>query len=203
MQAWDNTLGTFSIFPSPKLKTVTDLPRRRFFQNTGAVAGTFSAVGVIGLIIIIIIATTTIRRRRAKKFDQEIAEAAREAAATQPPTFLDDDDDFRGGYGAGYKAGPYSDVSSHGTYQQSPMAPETYGMREMGHGPAPGEVFDYNSSGAGAAGIGVARARSMTGNNANYGQALQDGASPYAAFHVPSTATPPPQPHPYTPFRAE
>lgn len=75
------------------------------------------------------------------------------------------------------------------------MAPESYSMREIGHGPAPGEMFDYNAAGAGAAGIGVARARSM--NNANYGQALQDGASPYAAFAVPATATPPPQPHPY------
>jgi hypothetical protein len=89
--------------------------------------------------------------------------------------------------------------------------PETYNMREIGggghgaHGPAPGEVFDYNSIGvagaggaAGAAGIGVARARS-TRDGGSYGQALQEGGSPYPAFVAPSSSgsPPPQQPHPY------
>lgn len=153
---------------------------------------------MVGLIILIVIITTTLRRRRAKKFDAEIAEAAREAAATQPPVFLDDDDDYRSGgtYGAGASyntKGPYSDVSSHGTYQQSPMSHgDAYGMREIpSHGPAPGEVFDY-----GNAGIGVARARSQR-DGGSYGQALQDGASPYPAFIAPTSTSPPPPAHPY------
>ncbi|KAF5311440.1 hypothetical protein D9611_011542 [Ephemerocybe angulata] len=177
-----------------------------FFQKTGAVAGTFTAVGVVGLIILIVLISTGIRRRRAKKFDQEIAEAAREAAATQPPVFLDDDDDdYRSGpYGStayGAKGGPYSDVSSHGTYNQPAMVPpESFGMREMppgSHGPAPGEVFDYGAAAAGAAGIGVARARSQN-NGASYGQGLQEGGAPYAAFNMPPGPTgspPPPQYH--------
>jgi len=75
-----------------------------------------------------------------------------------------DDDGGGGGYGQ------YSDVSSHGTYAQPPIAHagpgETYGMRELGRGPspgpAPGEIYNayptpnstqYGSD-AGAAGIG-------------------------------------------------
>lgn len=108
------------------------------------------------------------------------------------------------GGGGAYSSGPYSDVSSHGTYHQTPMVPETYNMREIGgvnpHGPAPGEVFDYNSIGAGgaagAAGIGVARARSMR-DGGNYGQALQEGGSPYPAFVTGSASPSPPPPHPY------
>ncbi|EAU80769.1 hypothetical protein CC1G_04879 [Coprinopsis cinerea okayama7 len=183
-----------SIVPSATLEPSSD--GKGFFQNTGAVAGVFSVVGLIVLAIIIAVVTNGIRRRRAKKFDREIAEAAREAAAAQPPAgFLDDDDDYNRGYGnntsggaAGY--GAYSDASSHGTYAQSPMShAESYGMREIGRGPAPGEVFDYGATGAGNAGIGVARARSMRHGD-NYGQALQDGGSPYPAFAAPSHQQP-------------
>jgi hypothetical protein len=61
-------------------------------------------------------------------------------------------------------------------------------MREMSpHGPNPGEYFDpgaYDASiAAGAAGIGVARARSM--QDRGYAAGLTEGASPYAAFAVP------------------
>lgn len=144
--------------------------------------------------MIIFAVTQTLRRRRAKQFDREIAEAAAEAASAPVPVFLDDDDDHYGpGYGSGAAtgyntsspSGGYSDVSSHGTYGQPPMSHESYGMTER-PGPGPGTFFDHNAmyavpAAAGAAGIGVARARSMkTGDG--YAQALNEGSAPYAAF---------------------
>ncbi|KAF9472888.1 hypothetical protein BDN70DRAFT_424974 [Pholiota conissans] len=89
-------------------------------------------------------------------------------------------------------------VGSHG---------ESYGMREMGggqsmammnnvHGVGPGEVFDPYAvaagGAAGAAGIGVARARSgRVAGDGGYAAALQDGGAPYAAFAAPGSAPPP------------
>lgn len=58
-------------------------------------------------------------------------------------------------------------------------------MREMG-GVGPGEIYEpYGGAAAGAAGIGVARARSMRADG-GYAAGLQDGAAPYAAFAVPA-----------------
>ncbi|CAA7261051.1 unnamed protein product [Cyclocybe aegerita] len=181
---------------------------KSFFDNTGAVAGVFSVVGLITLALLIALITNGIRRRRAKKFDRELAEATREAAAAPAPIFLDDDDDDRygpGGYGSGGTQGldrGFSDVSSHGTYAQPAMSAgshEAYGMREMGYGPTGhgvgvGEVYDpYGNAAAagpaGAAGIGVARARSMR-SDGGYAAGLQEGSTPYAAFAAP-TAPPP------------
>lgn len=164
----------------------------RFFQNTGAVAGTFTAVGLIALVLLFVLVTAAIRRRRAKQFDREIAEAAAEAATAPVPVFLDDDDDNYGpGYGQthnGYSNSPsggYSDVSSHGTYGQPPMSHEGYPMSERS-GPGPGNPYDPNSmygipAAAGAAGIGVARARSVR-DGGGYAAALNEGNSPYPAF---------------------
>jgi len=166
---------------------------KSFLQNTGAVAGTFTVVGIIVIAIVIAIITAVLRRRRARRFDREIAEAAAEAATAPVPVFLDDEDDNYGpGYGAGgYGAnagGGYSDVSSHGTYGQPAMSQESYGMSER-PGPGPGGVFDHNAmygagAAAGAAGIGVARARS-TRDGGGYAAALNEGGSPYPAFAAP------------------
>ena len=155
----------------------------RFFQNTGAVAGVFTVVGLIAVVIVVAIIINIVRRRQAQNFDREIAEAAAEAAAARAPAFLDDETDSYGpgGYGGAY--GKFSDVS-HGTFSQPPMT-ESYGMREM----VPGEVYDpaiYGAPGAagvgaGAAGIGVARARSRR----DFAAGLQEGASPYPAFAGP------------------
>lgn len=96
--------------------------------------------------------------------------------------------------------GQYSDVSSHGTYGQPVMSMnsnqgETYNMRELG--PGVGEVYNPHGgagmhdagmmatgAGAGAAGIGVMRARS-TKDPGGYASALNDGSSPYPAFARP------------------
>lgn len=66
-----------------------------------------------------------------------------------------------------------------------PHGSEAYGMREMS-GVGPGEIYDpYGGGAAGAAGIGVARARS-TKADGGFAAGLQDGSAPYAAFAVPA-----------------
>ncbi|KAF9519662.1 hypothetical protein BS47DRAFT_1077305 [Hydnum rufescens UP504] len=44
-----------------------------FFSNTGAVAGTFTVVGLVGAGLFVAFVVLIVKRRRAKKFDQEIA----------------------------------------------------------------------------------------------------------------------------------
>lgn len=136
------------------------------------------------------------RRRRQRKLDREIDEAAAEAATAPIPTFLDDDDNDRYG-SSGYHpsnsgpSGMYSDMaSSHGTYGQQPMSPDSYEMTGpapgtlFNQGPAPGAVFDYSTMGAGAAGIGVQRARSQLNNQSNPFN-NPAGEQPHAAFNRP------------------
>lgn len=198
-----------------------------FFNNTGAVAGTFTAVGVVALALLALIITIIIRRRRARKWDDEVAAAAAEAANSRLPVFLDDPDDGYGGnnndheYGGvapspypanqasyapsnGYNnVGNYSDASSHGTFGQPVMSHE--GQHPEMSGPSPGGIFDHHAAyagvaaGAGAAGIGVVRARSRgaetlaSGNTrhtgpsiaSGYAAGVGEGESPYPAFLAP------------------
>ncbi|KAF8888318.1 hypothetical protein BD779DRAFT_1672387 [Infundibulicybe gibba] len=175
---------------APAVGSNTGGGSKSFFQNTGAVAGTFTVVGLVAIGLLIALVVALLRRRRNRKLDREIAEAEAEAAMAPAPVFLDDENDV---YGPG-AGGGYSDVSSHGTYGQPPMSvghgmggQEAYGMRELG--PGPGEIYNpagYGAgaaAGAGAAGIGVARARST--RDGGYAAGLQDGAAPYAAFSLP------------------
>ena len=65
-------------------------------------------------------------------------------------------------------------------------------MRDMGHSTAVGEIYEPHG---GAAGIGVARARSARVNGANgaynpYAAALQEGGSPYPQFMGPQAGGP-------------
>jgi hypothetical protein len=145
-----------------------------FFDNTGAVAGTFSVVGLVGLGILIFIVTTVIRRRRAERFDKDVALAAAEAAATsQNPGF---DDDYA--YGSnGHGAGSYGYAD---TYNQDPVKfpppRETYGMSDIG-GTTYADPDNYSTGtggGPGAAGIGAgALYRSKSG---------KDQLEPYHAY---------------------
>ncbi|KAJ3936447.1 MAG: hypothetical protein NXY57DRAFT_199548 [Lentinula lateritia] len=179
----------------------------RFFSNTGAVAGTFAAVGVVVVIIAIIFITSTIRRRRQKRFDREMDEAAMEAAGTEVPPFLDDDDEpkpygasaYGGGYGpsGGYGAqgdwsssgaggGGYSDTASHGTYAQPPMSHESYPMHDFGpsHNPGVGVggVYDPTGAFAGGAAAAVSVQHAMSDNSRSNGSSTAIGDSPYPAF---------------------
>ncbi|KAF8518148.1 hypothetical protein BU17DRAFT_91272 [Hysterangium stoloniferum] len=120
--------------------------KKGFFQNTGAVAGVFSVVGIAGLIVAFILVTTCVRRRRARRFDRDVAEAAAQAAATSHVNPALDDDDYPypdGGYGArpmAYKDDitPHRDLSKssgHGSLYQDPMSHaqnESYNMADMG-----------------------------------------------------------------------
>jgi len=174
-----------------------------FFSNKAAVAGVFTIVGLIGVVILVFLLVNAIRRHRAKQFDNELFAATREAAAISAnPNLLDDDDDdeakdrlkhngfgpaYGGGVGNGY-GGAYSSDGSHGPYGP-PL--EAFGMRDMvTHNSVPvGEIYDPYAAG-GAAGIGVARARSaktnMTNSSPNiYAAALQSGGSPYPKFAIP------------------
>lgn len=165
-------------------------------KNTAAVAGVFSVVGLISIIVIIFLARNFIRRRKQVAFDRELQEATRQAAAVSAAPFDDDDDDpyaKRGAYGTDlYRDRQYSDTS-HGTYGQSPMTVDSYGMREIGHPPIPMGADVYNDPyAAGAAGIGVARARSMRldgqgslARQPDFSAALSEGGAPYAAFAAP------------------
>ena len=150
-----------------------------FFGNTGAVAGTFSVVGLVGLGILIFVVTSVIRRRRADKFDKDVALAAAEAAATaHNPDF---DDDY--GYGSsGHGAGSYGYAD---TYNQEPVrfppTREAYGMSDIG-GTAYADVNNYNAGaggGSGAAGIGAGVLyRSKSGKTDPY--------NAYAVHHDPT-----------------
>ena len=110
---------------------------------------------------------------------------------------LDDDDDdeskdrlkhngFGPAYGNGY-GGTYSSDGSHGAYGP-PL--EAFGMRDIvAHSVPVGEIYDPYAAG-GAAGIGVARARSAKANLSQstpniYAAALQAGGSPYPKFAIP------------------
>ncbi|KAH9174209.1 hypothetical protein EDB89DRAFT_1953755 [Lactarius sanguifluus] len=119
-----------------------------FFHNKGAMAGVFSAVGVVAIVLVFFLFTSYLRRRRAREFDREIDEAAAAAAAAQPPDF--DDYDYNSAAG-GY--GHYSETS-HGTLSQPPIS---HDQSANVHG-----SYDAytGAAGAGAAGIG-ARGRSL------------------------------------------
>jgi hypothetical protein len=151
-----------------------------FFDNTGAVAGTFSVVGLVGLGILIFIITAVIRRRRAERFDKDVALAAAEAAATaHNPDF---DDDY--GYGSsGHGVGTYGYAD---TYHQDPVtfAPprETYGVGGAAY--ADPDNYSGTGGGPGAAGIGAGVLyRSKSGKNQ---------PDPYNAYAAHNDVTTPP-----------
>ncbi|KAG6831662.1 hypothetical protein H0H93_013710, partial [Arthromyces matolae] len=154
--------STSVVAVTPTATSGGDSSSKGFFQNTGAVAGVFTVVGLAVLAIFIYFLTKYLKRRREKQLDRDTDEAA---AAGPDPMFFDDDDDRNdhynnaqgygngyghgagngGGYpdvnyagaGAGGAGGIFSDASSHGTYAQQPLSvedhTESYGMRELGN----------------------------------------------------------------------
>ncbi|KAG6893846.1 hypothetical protein C0992_008435, partial [Termitomyces sp. T32_za158] len=138
-----------------------------FFENKGTVAGVFTVVGLIVVALLILLLVAIIRRRRAKQFDREVEAAAAEAAAAPAPHFLDDDD-------ATYR---------QPADQPTPSRLTRSSMRDLG--PAPGELYNNPYATGGAAGVGVARARSTRDPGA-FASGFQDGATPYPAFLGPA-----------------
>lgn len=167
----------------------------RFFSNTKAVAGVFTAVGVVVIALVVLLVINAIRRRRAQKFDRDVAEAAAEAAASSRSPFEDYSYANTGGHGGGGGGGGgygYSE-NSHGTYQLPPLQPN--GMSEMSQ---------YDPYAAGAASLAavaaVDRSRSRKESEPGTPGIAGVGArglgrepskrAPYHAF-----AGPGPQPH--------
>ena len=152
-----------------------------FFDNTGAVAGTFSVVGLVGLGILIFIVTAVIRRRRAERFDKDVALAAAEAAATaHNPGF---DDDY--GYGSsGHGVGSYGYTDTyHKDPAKFPPTREAYGMSDVGNTAYvdPDNYSIGTAGGPGAAGIGAGVLyRSKSGKN------QPEPFNVYAAHHDPT-----------------
>jgi hypothetical protein len=160
-------------------------------------------VGIIAVVLVVILITTCIRRRRRKQFDRDVDEAAREAAGTQPPVFLDDPDTYHNtpaftGYSdPNSQYTGYSDTT-HGTFAQPPMMDqyqgESYGMHNL---PVQQPYDTYAGIGAGAAGVGIARARSQRAPDGDNGMAgfgaggfhpgHGEQTSPYPAFVAPDS----------------
>ncbi|KAF7358994.1 hypothetical protein MSAN_01239900 [Mycena sanguinolenta] len=102
-----------------------------FLQNKGAVAATFTIVGLVAAGILFALVTTALRRRRARRFDREIAE---EAKRVPPPVFMDDEDytyGSAGGYGGG---GGYSDYANAAPQTHADPYAQQAGEPYPGHG---------------------------------------------------------------------
>lgn len=65
-----------------------------FFSDSGAVGGTFAAVGIVVVAIILVLAWLLYRRRKVKRMDAEVMAAASAAAATTRTPFDDDEVDY-------------------------------------------------------------------------------------------------------------
>ncbi|KAG6858036.1 hypothetical protein C0995_003156, partial [Termitomyces sp. Mi166 len=94
-----------------------------FFQNTGAVAGIFTAVGLIILALLVFLTTFIIRRRRQAKFNRELDEATAEAANTSVPSYLYDEHSYEGKGAA----------LNNRAHTRQPMNAGMYGIREIDH----------------------------------------------------------------------
>ncbi|WFD35200.1 hypothetical protein MCUN1_002050 [Malassezia cuniculi] len=83
-----------------------------FFNDSGAVGGTFAAVGIVALAIILALAWLLYRRRKAKRMDAEVMAAASAAAATTRTPFDDDEHDYVNDHSVANAHNPDFDASS-------------------------------------------------------------------------------------------
>ena len=107
-----------------------------FFSNSGAVGGTFAAVGIVAALILAGLAWLLYRRRRAQRMDADVAMAASAAAATTRTPFDDDDPEM---IEENYGQGPSGSASNF-------------------YHPSQGEYEPSQFSGAGYAGMGAGAA---------------------------------------------
>lgn len=133
-----------------------------FFDNSGAVGGTFAAVGIVALLILAGIAWLFYRRRKAQRMDADVAMAASAAAATKRTPFDDDDPEMMedGAYGGAAAMGGASG-------QYYPASQGEYEPSHFSAGTTPG----YAGQGAygAAAGGAIAGAGAAAGYNEYYG----------------------------------
>lgn len=127
---------------------------KSFFDNKGAVGGTFAAVGIVAALIIAAIVWLFYRRRKNQQMDADVVAAAGAAAATTRTPFDDDDDPemIEGPTSANYH-GYYNYGAQRGEYAPSTMsAGTTPGMAGMG---AWGPAGVATGGGGAAAGYGA------------------------------------------------
>jgi hypothetical protein len=137
-----------------------------FFDNSGAVGGTFAAVGIVALLILAGIAWLFYRRRKAARMDADVAMAASAAAATKRTPFDDDDPEMM-------EDGAYGGAAAMGASGQ--YYPASQGEYEPSHfsaGTTPGYA-GQGAFGAAAAGGAVAGAGAAAGYNEYYGNGSQ------------------------------
>lgn len=141
-----------------------------FFENGGAVGGTFAAVGIVAILIICGIAWFLYRRRKAQRMDADVAMAASAAAATTRTPFDDDDpemveDPAYGAAGAGGAGASSAGYHNNGYYATS--NPE-YEPSHFSSGTAPGFAgMGAYGAAAGAGGAGAAAAYNNYYNEGN------------------------------------
>ena len=102
-----------------------------FFDNSGAVGGTFAAVGIIALLLLAAIAWLFYRRRKAQRMDADVAMAASAAAATTRTPFDDDDPEM-------IEDPSYGAVGSAGASNYYPTSQNEYEPSHFSTGTAPG-----------------------------------------------------------------
>lgn len=125
-----------------------------FFDNSGAVGGTFAAVGIVAVLILAGIAWLFYRRRKAQRMDADVAMAASAAAATTRTPFDDDDPEMIEDPSYGAAGGAAGSAAASNYY---PASQNEYEPSHFSSGTAPGfaGMGAYGPTAA-AAGAGAA-----------------------------------------------
>ncbi|THU78776.1 hypothetical protein K435DRAFT_886543 [Dendrothele bispora CBS 962.96] len=130
-----NVPVTSTRLPSVSSSSAAEHESTPFFQNKPAVIGTFTVVGVVGLVVLIILGTAAMRRRRKRQLDIDALEASM-GTNYVPPDDDDDDDHYHGILGR--------KAPSRNAYRDD----ETSGY---GSGSRPGSMYDLGGGGGGGA----------------------------------------------------
>lgn len=144
-----------------------------FFDNAGAVAGTFVVVGLAVAAGILVFSWLALRRRRRQRLDRDVSAAAAAAAAANQPRFEDDDEPSMTQYGSYY-------TTTHGSADgiEQPNAMRDYMDPSGGYDPyanhlaqpmIPGDRPCSTATAPGVAGIGATPERVADGGYANNG----------------------------------
>jgi hypothetical protein len=138
-----------------------------FFDNSGAVGGTFAVVGLICAALVGGVFYYLWRRRKAQRMDADVVAAASAAAATSRTPFDDDDPEMIEGpsYGTGPAGGAAAGAGAYGSnsmmqhyYNNYVPSSESYEPSHLSAGTAPGYagMGAYGPMTGGAAAAGAA-----------------------------------------------
>jgi len=123
--------------PAGQLNSGSEDHSSGFFNDSGAVGGTFAAVGIVVVGLLAAFIWFMWRRRKAKRMDADVVAAASAAAATTRTPFEDDDHEF----GSDNPYDPSPPEQHRGLMGQGPMMQEYYSPFED-HG-YPGNATGY------------------------------------------------------------